>query len=354
LLILAKGHSNGVCLLMSTLPKIPTLEDVAKAAGVSTATVSRCLNNKANVTAAAQGRVMAAVKALGYTPNFNARAMAAKRSNTIGAIIPTMENAIFARGLQAFQEALHDLNYNLLVSSSAYQPKLEAEQIRELVARGADGLLLIGYERDDSVYEFLERRGIPTLIAWASLPHKGHASVGFDNRSSMRMLADQVLSMGHKRVGVISGIVDGNDRAADRLKGIRDSWQAHSLDIYDLHIIQTPYQIENGAKAFETLMATNQTPTVVMCGNDVLAAGAISKARELGLRIPNDVSVTGFDDIELARYVFPALTTVHVPHRTMGRIAAHDLVDLIEHQSEKMSRQLDVSIVMRDSLGRQN
>jgi LacI family transcriptional regulator len=128
---------------MSTPPIIPTLEDVAKAAGVSTATVSRCLNNKANVSMATQRRVMAAAEALKYTPNFNARAMVAKRSNTVGAIIPTMENAIFAQGLQAFQETLHNLNYNLLVSSSAYQPKLEAEQIRELVARGADGAHVI-------------------------------------------------------------------------------------------------------------------------------------------------------------------------------------------------------------------
>ena len=337
---------------MSTPPIIPTLEDVAKEAGVSTATVSRCLNNKANVSMATQRRVMAAAEALKYTPNFNARAMVAKRSNTVGAIIPTMENAIFAQGLQAFQETLHNLNYNLLVSSSAYQPKLEAEQIRELVARGADGLLLIGYERDDSVYEFLKSRGVPAMVAWASLPYKGHASVGFDNRSSMRMLADHVISMGHKRVGVISGITDGNDRAKERLNGIRDSWRAHSLNINDLHVIQTPYQFENGATAFETLMVASQKPTVVMCGNDVLAAGAISKARELGLNIPNDVSVTGFDDIELARYVFPALTTVHVPHRSMGRIAAQNLVDLIEHRTENFSHQLDVSIVMRDTLRR--
>ena len=114
---------------MHTLPSVPTLEDVARAAGVSTATVSRCLNSKKHVSKETLERVMKAVDALGYTPNFNARAMAAKQTHTIGAIIPTMENAIFARGLQAFQETLHDLGYNLLVSSSAYQPSLEADRI---------------------------------------------------------------------------------------------------------------------------------------------------------------------------------------------------------------------------------
>lgn len=335
-------------------PQIPTLEDVAAAAGVSTATVSRCLNEKQKVSHKTLERVMEAVDRLGYTPNFNARAMAAKRSFTIGAIIPTMENAIFARGLQAFQETLHDLGYNLLVSSSAYQPALEAEQIRELVARGADGLLLIGYERDQAVYDYLERRSIPTVLAWAASPDKAHTFVGFDNQGAMRKLADMVIGMGHRRIAVISGVVAGNDRAAGRLAGIRDSWLAHGFDPSDLPVIETPYEIESGSDAFAQLMQADPPPTVVMCGNDVLATGAISKARAMGLDVPGDVSITGFDDIELARYVWPPLTTVHVPHREMGRVAACALVDLIEKRGTNVSRTLDVSIVTRGSLAQPN
>lgn len=337
---------------MHVSPHIPTLSDVARAAGVSTATVSRCLNEKQKVTPDTLAKVMEAVESLGYTPNFNARAMAAKQSYTIGAIIPTMENAIFARGLQAFQETLLEQGYNLLVSSSAYQPKLEAQQIRELVARGADGLLLIGYERDEDVYHYLARRGMPTVLAWAALPDTRHASVGFDNRAAMRLLTDRVIEMGHRQIAVISGIVEGNDRAAERLAGIQDSWQAHGFARKDLPVIQTPYEIENGATAFAELMQRGEKPTVIMCGNDVLAAGVISKARELGIDVPNDISVTGFDDIELAKHVFPALTTVHVPHRQMGSLAARALIGLIEESAAKTSQLLDVSIVMRASLKR--
>ena len=118
----------------------------------------------------------------------------------------------------------------------------------------------------------------------------------------------------------------------------------------NLSIIETPYDIEGGGKAFEKLMAADLKPTVIMCGNDVLATGVISKAREMGLSVPHDVSVTGFDDIELARCVWPPLTTVHVPHRQMGREAANALIDLIEKRSTNISRELDVSIVMRGSL----
>ncbi len=336
---------------MPETPLIPTLEDVAKAAGVSTATVSRCLNERQKVSPQTRQRVMNAVETMGYTPNFNARAMAAKRSHTIGAIIPTMENAIFARALQAFQETLHDLGYNLLVSSSGYQPKLEEEQIRELVSRGADGLLLIGSERDARVYDYLARRAIPTVLAWASKPHGNHVSVGFNNQQAMRDLADHVIGLGHRRVGVISGIVAGNDRAAGRLMGIQDSWQAHGFATQDLLILQTPYGIENGAAAFEQLVQGPFPPSAVMCGNDVLATGALVKARALGIDIPDDVSITGFDDIELASCIHPALTTVHVPHRQMGEIAAHELVNLISDKPGKRNTELITSIVHRASLG---
>ncbi|MCX8954377.1 LacI family DNA-binding transcriptional regulator, partial [Ruegeria sp. NA] len=178
---------------MSKHRSAPTLDDVAKAAGVSTATVSRCLNNPQQVVEATRKRVLSTVEELGYTPNFAARVMAAKRSFTIGAIIPTMENAIFARGLQAFQEEIHQRGYTLLVSSSAYEPEAEKDQIRTLVARGADGLLLIGHDRDADIYDYLDRRKVPALVAWSFLPDKPVPSVGFDNRKAMKALADQII-----------------------------------------------------------------------------------------------------------------------------------------------------------------
>ncbi|MCR9157181.1 MAG: LacI family DNA-binding transcriptional regulator [Rhodobacteraceae bacterium] len=335
---------------MSDLRTVPTLDDVARAAGVSTATVSRCLNSPERVVEQTRKRVMAAVEALGYTPNFGARVMAAKRTFTIGAIIPTMENAIFARGLQAFQEELHTRGYTLLVASSAYQPKIEEEQIRSLVARGADGLLLIGHDRDPSVYQYLKARSIPVLSAWVYLPESGQPTVGFDNRQSMRALAQQVIDFGHQKIAVISGITKGNDRAAARLAGLRDALAANGLDPKTMPVVETPYEIENGAVAFQTLMCAENRPTVVMCGNDVLAVGALRGARDMGLSVPEDVSITGFDDIELARIVTPQITTVHVPHREMGRKAAIALIDMVEKRGTGDTIELKSTVQLRDSL----
>ncbi len=329
----------------------PTLDDVAKKAGVSTATVSRCLNSPDRVVETTRQRVMQAVDTLGYTPNFAARVMAAKRTFTIGAIIPTMENAIFARGLQAFQEELRERGYTLLVSSSAYKPDVEKEQIRTLVARGADGLLLIGHDRDPAIYDYLEQQKVPALAAWTYQEDATLPSVGFSNRAAMKALADDVIRLGHKNIALISGISKGNDRAQQRIAGLKDALSAAGLPVDSLRIIETPYEIESGANAFEQLISEANPPSVVMCGNDVLAAGAIRKALDLGLKVPQDVSVTGFDDIELARIVSPALATVHVPHREMGRKAAREIVAMVEKTSNGRSEALETAIRMRGSLG---
>ena len=329
---------------------VPTLNDVAKAAGVSTATVSRCLNSPDQVIEATRQRVMQAVESLGYTPNFAARVMAAKRSYTIGAIIPTMDNAIFARGLQEFQDQLRESGYTLLVSSSAYDPEVEWEQIRALVARGADGLLLIGYARDEEIYSYLERHQVPSLVAWSYHPEAHRPSVGFDNLNAMRELARSVIAAGHRQIAMISGKMLGNDRAQSRVEGVTQAMSESGLNAKSLTLVETTYEIEKGAEAFSQLMALSPRPTAIICGNDVLAAGALQEARRLGVRVPEQVSVTGFDDIELAQIVTPSLTTVHVPHREMGREAARELTAMVEGKSEGQSVCIKTRLVVRNSL----
>ena len=330
---------------------VPTLEDVARRAGVSTATVSRCLNSPERVVEQTRARVLKAVRDLGYAPNFNARALAAKRTNTFGAIIPTMENAIFARGLQAFQEELGKHGITLLVASSSYSPDLENEQVRALAARGADALLLIGHDRTPETYAFLERRQIPYVITWAYAPDRARLSIGFDNRRAMTVLAREVLALGHRRLGLITAPREGNDRARGRYLGVCDAMADCGLDPQGLTVVETRYGIDTGAAAFESLMRGPSAPTAVVCGNDVLAAGALKRAREMGIGVPGDVSITGFDDIELADIVTPGITTMHVPHREMGRRAAELLVALRNGEQEGRSMELDATLRWRDSLG---
>jgi LacI family transcriptional regulator len=316
---------------------LPTLQDVADLAAVSTATVSRCLNKSGHVTEKTRLKVQQAIQTLGYSPNFGAQALAAKRTNTIGAIIPTMENAIFARGMQAFQETLAENGITLIIASCSYRPELEEEQIRSLVARGADALLLIGQSRPDATYQFLARRNIPYVLAWAHKKDSEHCYIGFDNQAAAQTITRQVLELGHRNLGVIVGLTQNNDRARDRITGIE-----HAI---------AEYTFQEGAKALDQLLANPTPPTAVICGNDVLAVGAVKRAKQLGLAVPEDLSITGFADIEVSELIDPELTTVHVPHREMGIAAAKSLIAMLKTQTPVESHLLETRIVNRQSLG---
>ena len=328
----------------------PTLEDVAGMAGVSTATVSRVLNEPDRVSAETRSRVEAAVAHFDYTPHFGGRALASNRTNTVGAVIPTMENAIFARGLQALQEALAETGVTLVVATSNYDPEREAQQIRALLGRGVDGLVLIGEARDPALYQMLERRSVPFVLVWSWRPDCPWPCVGFDNRAAARAMAQRVLDLGHRRVAMIAGVTRGNDRAAARVEGVREALAARGQRLDESNLIETPYQLEAGANAVRQLMSATPRPTAIVCGNDVLAAGALTAIRALGLNTPADVSVTGFDDIDLAYVLDPPLTTVHVPHRRMGDAAARLLLRLRAQEDDPTSVVFETALVERGSL----
>ncbi len=327
------------------------MSDVARQAKVSTATVSRVLSAPDQVREKTRSRVLRVISDLGYAPNFGARVLAAKQTNTFGAVIPTMENAVFARGIQAFQEELRQHGKTLLIASSVYQLKLEAEQVRTLVARGADALLLIGYDRQQELYDFLDQRSVPALVTWSFSVNEPRTAIGFDNHKSMAELASLVIAHGHTRIGCLSAPTNDNDRARARVDGIKSAMTAADLDCRQLELIETPYAIENAEFAFHALMSRAPKTTAVICGNDVLAIGALRAAREMGLRVPNDVSITGFDDLEIASLAEPALTTVHVPHRQMGRRAARMLMQMLNQTGELSSVELQTEIKQRHSLG---
>lgn len=330
-------------------PVLPTLEDVAKRAQVSTATVSRCLNTPDRVAESTRDKVNTAVAALGYSPNFGAKALASKRTNTYGAIIPTMANAIFAKGLQAFQEALTEHGSTLLVASSYYDPKIEEQQIRSMVARGADGLLLIGKSRSEQIYQFLEQQNIPIVLAWSFDASSKYNMVGFDNAAAMFKLTQRAIELGHRKFAFLSAERTSNDRAAERVKGTQQALAAAGMDPDNMPILEAPYSIAEAGEAFEQLMNSDSRPTIVMCGNDVQAVGALKKARELGIDVPGEISITGFDDLEIADIVEPGITTVHVPHRQMGRKSAELLVTGGIQNNPKQTK-LDTYLVERGSL----
>lgn len=333
-----------------TKPTAPKLEDVAKLAGVSTASISRALNEPNKVAAETRQRIEAAIEALGYTPHFGGRALASKRTNTVGAVIPSMANAMFASGLQAFQEELATHGITLLVATTGFDPEQELRQIKSLVAQGADGLLLIGSDRPAETWDFIDKRRVPHVVTWCDTARDGHLFVGFDNRRAAASAANAALEMGHRRLALIAGETGTNDRAKARRDGVLEAIEAFGDGAHLTHEVEAPYLLDAAAAAFSEIMAQPETPTVVLCANDAQAAGAMVQARDMGLSLPEDMSFIGFDDIGLARVVTPPLATVRVPQIEMGRGAARLLLSMLRGETGLTSTTLPTEFIPRASL----
>ncbi len=332
----------------------PTLEDVAKLAKVSTATISRSINEPDKVANATREKIQSAIVQLAYTPNFGAKILASNKSNTVGAIIPTMANAMFASGIQAFQQELASSGMLLLVASSGYNAKDEFEQIQTLLSHGADGLLLIGTERPAATLEFLEMRKIPYVISWCYQAKSDKLYAGFDNKKSAAQITNTVLNTGHRKIAMIAGQSHDNDRAANRIAGVTQAINDFGKDAQLIAVIESNYSLEDGAQALDKLLNGTTKPTAIICGNDVIAAGAINRAKEVGLKVPADLSITGFDDINLATVVEPQLTTVRVPQKQMGKSAASLLLEYVKTKKQPRSIQFETEVIIRGSLGPPN
>ncbi|MFK7743630.1 MAG: LacI family DNA-binding transcriptional regulator [Roseobacter sp.] len=333
-----------------TKPSAPTLEDVATLAGVSTASISRALNEPTKVAATTRKRIEAAIETLGYTPNFGGRALASNRTHTVGAIIPSMANAMFANTLQTFQEELVRDGVTLLVATTGFDPEQELMQIKSLVGKGADGLLLIGNERPDATWDFIDKRCVPHVVAWCDQTRDGHSFVGFDNAKAAGEAARQAMMIGHRRLAIISGVMDGNDRARARYQGMRQAIETFGDGARLTHLVEAPYLLDDGADALAEIMNKDEKPTVVLCGNDALAAGAMMRARDMGFALPQDLSFIGFDDIGLARVVTPPLATVRVPQVEIGKAAAKLLLQKIAGETELSSVSFEAEFIHRPSL----
>ncbi len=219
----------------------------------------------------------------------------------------------------------------------------------DLVSRGAEGLLLIGRDRLPETRAYLDRRKVPYVLTWCRSDEPGDIFVGFDNHEPARDLTCRVLALGHRNIAMISGVTTHNDRSRDRQAGLRDAITAQT-GARLVGLIEADYDPHKGAEACRQIMSGPVPPTAIICGNDVLASGAILAARQMGIAVPDQVSIIGFDDIELAELAYPALTTVRVPQIQMGHRAAELLLQMVEGKAGIESELLQTEFIARDSL----
>jgi LacI family transcriptional regulator len=330
----------------------PTIKDVARQAGVSIATVSRVINRPQAVGAAAIARVREAIGTLGYVPDRAARALVSGRFNAVGAIVPTIDNAIFAKGIQSLQSRLNESGYSLLLTSTEYEDDRELLALQSLIEHGVDGIVLVGTAHSPAMLRLLAQRKVPYVNTWTYDRSLATPCIGFDNRAAMEKLTHYLADLGHVRVAMIAGVTRHNDRASERVAGVRAALATRGLALPDEWLIERPYTVADGRHAAARLLGGTRRPSAIICGNDVLAFGALFECQARGLRVPADISVTGFDDVDLASQVAPPLTTMRVPAIEMGRAAADYLVQRHAGRPTRDGVELQAELIVRTSTAR--
>lgn len=328
----------------------PKLADVAALAGVSVATASRAISRPERVNAQTLRAVEAAAREVGYLHGGAARALASGRTMLVGAVFPTLDHAIFARAIQGLQARLRAASYQLVVAAHEYVPAAEAAAVRTLLAHGVDALVVVGADRLEETSSLLRAASVPVVVAWSfdeKLP-----SIGFDNEGAGALVADHLLDFGHTRLGVISGAVRANDRARLRLAGVRAALGRRGLSLPGSRVMEQPFTLAGGRAGLRHLLSASVPPTAIICGNDLLASGALLEALGSGLRVPADLSIAGIDDLEIASHLTPALTTVHLPTEVLGEEVAGALLTLLGGGSCPPRVELPIELVVRASTGR--
>ena len=325
--------------------KTVRIEDVAKVAGVSTATVSRALSQPQRVREITRRLVQDAVDKLGYIPDASGRALASGRTKTVGCLIPTLDHAIFARSTEALQTTLAEAGYQLLVASHNYDLGHEVLLAQALQQRGVDAMVLVGTKHDPALWKMLLSWRRPAMLTWACDPRL--PSVGFDNHAIGALAARHLLDLGHRRIGLISGFTKHNDRAQARFMGVLETLMAAGINLEPHWVSYQNLNISGGRLGLLELFKRGPAPTAVICGNDLLATGAFLQAQRQGLKIPDDLSICGVDNHELASEMSPGLTTVSLPTTDLGRIAAIQILAALAGEPIAQQSLLPISLIKR-------
>jgi LacI family transcriptional regulator len=299
------------------------------------------------VNEASRRKVRDAIEALRYVPHAAARALASRRSHLIGAVIPTAAHSIFGGFIESLENALFDVGYALLLANFHYAPEREVQQAEHLVTRGVEAMVLVGGTHREELYQCLNAGGVPYVNTWLYSPDAPHPCIGFDNVATARTVTSYLIGLGHERFAMIAGDSKRTDRAAERVVGVRQTLEDHGLVLPPECVIERPYDVGEGRDAMHQLMSRVPRPTAVICGNDVLAFGAACECRALGIDVPSEVSITGFDDLEIASQLDPALTTVSVPAAAMGRRAADYLLATLAGEAVPTKSRLNANLVVR-------
>jgi len=337
---------------MASVRAMATIQDVARDAGVSTATVSRVLSAPERVTEATRARVLEAVDRLGYAPNVAAKMLRTLRTEKILVTVPDISNPFFSQVIRGVEEAATAAGYSVLLGDTRHEEEREEQYAQMLRRKEADGLIFLGHRLPDALAEMIATLGprAPVVNGCEFSPELGVSGAHIDNARAAAEAMDHLYGLGHRRVGVITGPL-ASPISRDRLAGAQAA-AARYGSAGELVAVVGDFSIESGLREALALLEARRPPTALFCFSDEMAMGALEAVRRLRLKCPQDVSVMGFDDIRFARYLDPPLTTVSQPMDRIGHEVVRLLLEILSGRADQAQHvTLPHELVIRGSTG---
>lgn len=328
------------------------IQDVARLADVSTATVSRALATPERVSSEARARVLDAIAKTGYVPNPAARSLRSQKTYMVLVVLPDLANTFFSKILRGIEERLFEAGYGMIIGDLDGSPEKEAHFAAFTAAGRVDGAILLnghlfGQSREGRGTP--AKAGIPLVALCEAIPSADIPQIEIDNRAAASRMTQHLASLGHRSIAYLSG-PSSNVLEKERFWGYQDGLKTAGLSFDPTLVLPGDYTIESGVIAGKGLVARSKRPTAVFCTSDEMAIGLMRTLLSAGLKVPEDISVAGFDDIEFAAVAEPALTTIHQPRRELGQAAASVLIDLLQGRPSPKRIRLETELIVRDSV----
>lgn len=326
--------------------KLGNIRDVARETGLSTATVSRVMNGNPKVNPELRAQVLQAAARLNYVPNPAARALSTAKSKTVAAIIPTIEHSVYAKYITAVEQTLGKLGYTFVLAISNADLDQELTAAEKLIAMGAEAFILSGLEHSPELTDLLKKRGKPFVFTSVFGGNSDIPTIGYDNAALASAAFDYLKSCGHRDIAVVHGPKEESDRMIARCNGVAQV----TRDGDDVHFFEVALSVGGGRIAAQRALESQTPPTAILCLSDVLALGVMFHLQSIGLEIPNDMSIMGFDNLDWSKDSHPSLTTIDLPAMKMGVEVARSVVSKLEENRPIESIKLAADIVVRNSV----
>jgi LacI family transcriptional regulator len=328
------------------------MRDIAKLAGVSSATVSRVINGLKTVRPETAERVRRVIVEMNFIPNGSATTLKYGRSSTYGLIIPDITNPFFPEFIQNFESILADTDYNMMMATTASQSEKMQKTIHRMLVSKVEGIALLASELETEPIEAMMNHRVPLVTMDRRMVGKGISDVCVDSTKGMKQAVEHLYRLRHRKIGFIGGSA-GPTISDHRLRSFIDAMKGFGLTVDTQLMREGNYRISGGEAAMEQLLELHRRPTAIATANDLTAIGALRVAHRRGLSIPGDLSIIGFDDIELSDIVYPPLTTLHLPRHELAKVFV-DALKLFAPDPHRAGKQykVETSLVVRSSTGR--